>query len=73
MEAVKKQGEAMTELEAELGKAKKQTQDYEDAMTVLQKDLDDMEAELNKAKQAAATVDKQGESSFGRERQGAPS
>ncbi|ORY88624.1 dynein associated protein-domain-containing protein [Leucosporidium creatinivorum] len=60
MEAVKKQGEAMTELEAELGKAKKQTQDYEDAMTVLQKDLDDMEAELNKVKQVAATVDKQG-------------
>lgn len=68
MEAVKKQGEAMTELEAELGKAKKQTQDYEDAMTVLQKDLDDMEAELNKVKQVAATVDKQGKSCCRRRR-----
>lgn len=62
MESVKKQADAITELEGELGKSKKQERAYEEAIETLQGDLDTMEQENNKLKQSASIADKQGES-----------
>lgn len=50
MDIVKKQAEAAIELESELAKARKSEHAYEEAMEVLQKDLDEMEAEVVKLK-----------------------
>lgn len=60
MESVKKQAEAITELEGELVKSKKQERAYEEAIEALQGDLDTMEQEINKLKQNAVASDKQG-------------
>ncbi|BGP04036.1 hypothetical protein NBRC10513v2_007776 [Rhodotorula toruloides] len=63
LEGVKKQAEAMAQLEAELAKSRKQERTYEEANEVLQRDLDKMEQELDKLKQTAAVTEKQGTSS----------
>ncbi|GJN94727.1 hypothetical protein Rhopal_007818-T1 [Rhodotorula paludigena] len=63
LEGVKKQAEAMTELEGELAKSRKQERTYEEANEVLQRDLDKMEQELDKLRQVAATAEKQGPTS----------
>ncbi|KAA1478090.1 hypothetical protein DENSPDRAFT_787589 [Dentipellis sp. KUC8613] len=55
METVKKQADAITDLESELSKARKQERAYEEAMEQLQTDLDALEQENTKLK--AATVD----------------
>ncbi|KAK4702285.1 dynactin 1, partial [Phenoliferia sp. Uapishka_3] len=60
MEAVKKQADAISELETELLKSKKQERAYEEAIETLQGDLDTMEQEINKLKQTATVADKQG-------------
>ena len=60
MEAVKKQADAISELESELVKSKKQERAYEDAIELLQTDLDTMEQENNKLKQSASVADKLG-------------
>ena len=60
METVKKQADAITDLETELQKARKQEKAYEDAMEQLQTDLDAFEQENSKLKQAAASAEKQG-------------
>lgn len=62
MESVKKQAEAILELEGELVKSKKQERAYEEAIETLQGDLDTMEQENNKLKQSASVADKQGAS-----------
>lgn len=56
LESVKKQADALIDLEAELGKAKKQEKAYEHAIEALQGDLDAMEQELVKAKANAPSV-----------------
>ncbi|SGY89595.1 BQ5605_C039g11758 [Microbotryum silenes-dioicae] len=58
MEAVKKQADAITELEAELVKSKKQERVYEEAIEALHSDLDAMEQELTKMKQNVVSNDK---------------
>lgn len=60
METVKKQADAIVDLETELQKARKQEKAYEDAMEQLQTDLDAFEQENSKLKQAAASAEKQG-------------
>lgn len=60
MESVKKQAEAILELESELSKSKKQERAYEEAIEALQGDLDTMEQEINKLKVVISTSDKQG-------------
>ncbi|SCV67323.1 BQ2448_5969 [Microbotryum intermedium] len=60
MEAVKKQADAITELEAELVKSKKQERVYEEAIEALHSDLDVMEQELTKMKQNVVSNDKSG-------------
>ncbi|KAM0787072.1 hypothetical protein ACM66B_006333 [Microbotryomycetes sp. NB124-2] len=60
MEDTKKQAEAVTELQTELAKSKKQERTYEEAIETLQGDLDAMEQELTKLKQSGAAIDKQG-------------
>jgi dynactin 1 len=52
MEGVKKQADTIADLEAELVKARKQERSYEDAIEQLQGDLDTMEQENTKLKQA---------------------
>lgn len=59
-EAVKKQADAISELESELLKSKKQERAYEEAIEALQGDLDTMEQENNKLKQTVSVADKQG-------------
>ncbi|CEQ40814.1 SPOSA6832_02476 [Sporobolomyces salmonicolor] len=59
MEAVKKQADALAQLEAELAKSRKQERTYEEANEVLQRDLDTMEQELAKLRQTAAAAEKQ--------------
>lgn len=59
LEGVKRQGDAIVELEADLAKARKQEKAYEDAMEQLQADLDALEQENVKLKQAAP-AEKQG-------------
>lgn len=56
LESVKKQADALAQLELELAKAKKQEKAYEDAIEALQGDLDNMEQELSKAKLNAPSV-----------------
>ncbi|KAK4056088.1 hypothetical protein OIO90_002819 [Microbotryomycetes sp. JL221] len=55
----KKQADAMTELQAELQKSKKQERAYEEAVETLQNDLDTMEKELTKLKQSGISAEKQ--------------
>jgi dynactin 1 len=50
----------MAELEAELGKSKRQERAYEEAIEALQADLDSMEQENIKIKQSAPSTDKSG-------------
>ncbi|KWU42651.1 hypothetical protein RHOSPDRAFT_20774 [Rhodotorula sp. JG-1b] len=64
LEGVKKQAEAMARLEAELAKSRRQERTYEEANEVLQRDLDNMERELDKVKQATTAAEKQGRSPF---------
>ncbi|GAA5968987.1 hypothetical protein JCM3765_002274 [Sporobolomyces pararoseus] len=59
LESVKKQADALAQLEAELAKSRKQERTYEEANEVLQKDLDSMEQELGKLRQSAASTEKQ--------------
>lgn len=61
MEGVKKQGEMIADLEAELQKARKQERAYEEAMEQLQSDLDALEQDNKRLKAAASTVERQGE------------
>ncbi|GAA5884799.1 hypothetical protein JCM3774_006769 [Rhodotorula dairenensis] len=60
LEGVKKQAEAMAQLEADLAKSRRQERTYEEANEVLQRDLDNMEQELDKLKQTGTTAEKQG-------------
>ncbi|GAA5897736.1 hypothetical protein JCM8208_000245 [Rhodotorula glutinis] len=60
LEGVKKQAEALAQLEGELAKSRKQERAYEEATEVLQRDLDKLEQELDKLKQSAAAAEKQG-------------
>ncbi|GAA6010163.1 hypothetical protein JCM10207_005646 [Rhodosporidiobolus poonsookiae] len=60
MEGVKKQADALAQLEGELAKSRKQERTYEEANEVLQRDLDKMEQELGKLRQSAASAEKQG-------------
>ncbi|KAI0321262.1 dynein associated protein-domain-containing protein [Amylostereum chailletii] len=59
MEGVKKQADAIADLEAELFKARKQERSYEDAMEQLQADLDTMEQENAKLKANTMTHERQ--------------
>jgi dynactin 1 len=59
---LEQQADAMAELEAELAKSKKQEKAYEEAIEALQADLDSMEQENIKLKQAAPSADKSGAS-----------
>jgi dynactin 1 len=52
----------MARLEAELAKSRRQERTYEEANEVLQRDLDNMERELDKVKQATTAAEKQGQS-----------
>lgn len=61
MEAVKKQAEAITNLEAEVAKARKAERSYEEAIEQLQTDLDTREQENSKLKQLTVGIEKQGE------------
>ncbi|EJD45781.1 hypothetical protein AURDEDRAFT_87692 [Auricularia subglabra TFB-10046 SS5] len=56
LEGVKRQGDAIVELESDLAKARKQEKAYEEAMEQLQADLDTLEQENVKLKQAAPVV-----------------
>jgi dynactin 1 len=60
LEAARKTGEALAELEAQLEKARRQERTYEEAMEQLQSDLDTMEKENAKLKQAAAHPERTG-------------
>ncbi|KAL4247405.1 dynactin subunit family protein [Abortiporus biennis] len=59
METVKKQADTISDFEAELSKARKQERAYEEAMEQLQADLDTLEQDNAKLKQAAAAIEKQ--------------
>ena len=59
MEGVKKQADAIADLETELVKAKKQHQSYDDAIEQLQADLDTLEQENAKLKANAPSQEKQ--------------
>lgn len=60
METVKKQADAIADLETELQKARKQEKAYEEAMEQLQADLDALEQDNAKLKQVASVTEKQG-------------
>jgi dynactin 1 len=60
METVKKQAEAIADLESELAKARRQERSYEEAMEQLQSDLDVLEQDNVKLKTLAANPEKQG-------------
>ena len=60
METVKKQADTISDLEAELAKAKKQEKTYEEAMEQLQGDLDAAEQENVKLKNSSTAHDRQG-------------
>ena len=62
-EAVRKQANAIAELESELSKAKEQGKDHETAIEQLQGDLDALERENTKLKQAAPS-EKSGEARY---------
>ncbi|KAF8893676.1 dynein associated protein-domain-containing protein [Gymnopilus junonius] len=59
LEAVKKQADAIVELEGELSKAKKQERAYEEAMEQLQADLDTLEQDNAKLKSLTAGQERQ--------------
>ncbi|KII94229.1 hypothetical protein PLICRDRAFT_100409 [Plicaturopsis crispa FD-325 SS-3] len=59
MEAVKKQADAIVDLEAELSKARKQERAYEEAMEQLQSDLDALEQDNAKLKAVASGPERQ--------------
>ncbi|KAF8971830.1 dynactin [Flammula alnicola] len=59
LEAVKKQADAIVELENELAKARKQERAYEEAMEQLQADLDTLEQDNAKLKTLTAGQDRQ--------------
>ena len=61
METVKKQADAITDLENELSKARKQEHAYEEAMEQLQADLDALEQDNAKLKALANNPERQGE------------
>lgn len=61
LEGVKKQAEAIARLEADLAKSRRQERAYEEANEVLQHDLDNMEQELDKLKQAGPSAETQGQ------------
>ncbi|QRW00779.1 Dynein associated protein [Ceratobasidium sp. AG-Ba] len=58
METVKKQADAIVDLEGDLAKARRQEKVYEEAMEQLQNDLDELEQENAKLKQASAVPDR---------------
>jgi dynactin 1 len=64
LEAVKKQADAIVELEGELAKARKQERAYEEAMEQLQADLDSLEQDNAKLKSLTAGQERQGECSL---------
>lgn len=55
METVKKQADAIADLEGELSKARKQERAYEEAMEQLQSDLDSLEQDNAKLKVVASS------------------
>lgn len=59
LEAVKKQADAIVELENELSKARKQERAYEEAMEQLQADLDTLEQDNAKLKTLTAGQERQ--------------
>ncbi|KAH9854440.1 dynactin [Lenzites betulinus] len=59
METVKKQADAITDLESELSKARKQERAYEEAMEQLQADLDALEQDNAKLKTLANNPERQ--------------
>lgn len=59
METVKKQADAITDLENELAKARKQERAYEEAMEQLQADLDGLEQDNAKLKTLATNPERQ--------------
>lgn len=59
IEAAKKTADAVSELESELSKARKQERAYEEAMEQLQADLDELEQDNAKLKVAASSTEKQ--------------
>lgn len=62
LEAVKKQADAIVELENELSKARKQERAYEEAMEQLQADLDTLEQDNAKLKTLTAGQERQSKS-----------
>ena len=60
METVKKQADAINDLETELGKARKQERSYEEAIDQLQHDLDTLEQDNMKLKTLANNPERQG-------------
>jgi len=64
METVKKQADAITDLESELSKAKKQERSYEEAIEQLQADLDTLEQDNARLKAAAPGPERQGKYQF---------
>lgn len=62
MENVKKQADAIVDLEDELGKARKQERAYEEAMEQLQMDLDQLEQDNEGLRLATAGQERQGRS-----------
>lgn len=61
METVKKQADAIVDLEGELAKARKQERAYEEAMEQLQADLDTLEQDNAKLKTMSTNHERQGE------------
>ena len=64
METVKKQADAINDLEAELSKARKQERSYEEAIDQLQHDLDALEQDNIKLKTLANNPERQGLESY---------
>ena len=60
MEAAKRQADMVVDLEAELAKARKEKQAYDEAMEQLQTDLDALEQENAKLKTQTAAGERQG-------------
>lgn len=60
METVKKQADAIVDLEGDLAKARKQEKAYEEAIEHMQSDLDELEQENLKLKQMTAAPDRNG-------------
>lgn len=59
MDTVKKQADAITNLETEIAKARKQERSYEEAIEQLQSDLDALEQDNAKLKQLTAGMERQ--------------